>query len=173
MGFRSASNALPGLSPGFGFKLEGDGQWDVQRIPEDVLRTAEFSGEITIKGYPCSVFETPDKDQWAQKVSGTPAPKGDQAVEEALGKMASRVARMAGKTAKRGLEPNIARAATAMLEELKAAEASLDKARQFSRVLRNEQSLEWMVDQVEASHDALKGVVSGIEESLAYLSPDE
>jgi hypothetical protein len=56
-----------------------------------------------------------------------------------------------------------------MLEELRAAEAAMDKARQFGRVLGNEQSLEWMVDQVEAAHDSLKGLVKGVEESLDYL----
>lgn len=68
---------VPQLAPGVGFILEGDGRWDVQNIPPDVVKSAEFDGYLTIQGYECSVFITPDGQQWAQKVSGTPAPKGD------------------------------------------------------------------------------------------------
>lgn len=73
------------------FHLEGDGRWDVQDLPDSVLRSAEYSGEIEIDGYPSVVFETADGDQWAQKSPGTPSPKGDGA-DDALAKMAARVA---------------------------------------------------------------------------------
>lgn len=69
--------AVPQLSPGIGFILEGDGKWDVQKIPPEVIKSAEFSGYLTIQGYKCSVFITPEGEQWAQKSSGIPAPKGD------------------------------------------------------------------------------------------------
>jgi hypothetical protein len=64
------------LSPGFGFKLQPDGSWKVSKIPGDVIDSAEFSGFLTIKGYRCSVFETPDKDQWAQKSLVIPEDSG-------------------------------------------------------------------------------------------------
>ncbi len=79
------------LAPGLGFHLEGDGKWDVQKIPPDVLRSAKFIGELEIEGFPSVVFETPDGDQWAQKAPGVPAPKGDEAAD-AIEKMAMRVA---------------------------------------------------------------------------------
>jgi hypothetical protein len=63
----------PILTPGNGFHLGPDGQWKPEKIPEDVLNTAKFSGYLTIKGYRCSVFETPDKQSWGQKSEGTPA----------------------------------------------------------------------------------------------------
>lgn len=68
------SNVNPQLVPGFGFHLKGDGFWDVAEIPERVLNTAEFFGNIDIEGYPSVVFQTPSGDQWAQKSPGTPAP---------------------------------------------------------------------------------------------------
>ena len=89
-------NETPKLTPGVGFHLEGDGQWDVQEIPQHVLDNAEYIGDLTIKGYDSAIFETPEGDQWAQKSSGIPAPKGDEATQDvlatALGRMASRIA---------------------------------------------------------------------------------
>ncbi len=82
------ADAVPKLVRGPAFHLEGDGRWDVQDLPDSVLRGAEYSGEIEIDGFPAVVFEMPDGDQWAQKSPGTPAPKGD----EALAQMAARVA---------------------------------------------------------------------------------
>ena len=79
----------PELSPGTGFILEGDGRWDVQSIPQEVLNTAEFDGYLTIQGYKCSTFITPEGQQWAQKSSGTPAPKGDNDLEQIATKVAS------------------------------------------------------------------------------------
>jgi hypothetical protein len=69
----------PSLVPGPAFHLEGDGQWDVQELPEFVLNDASYVGEIKIDGYPAVVFETSAGDQWSQKAPGTPAPKGDEA----------------------------------------------------------------------------------------------
>lgn len=85
------SESDPKLSPGKGFHLEGDGKWDIQEIPDWVLDQAEFTGYLTIHGYNSSVFETQDGDQWAQKSSGTPAPKGDQAQKEMLASIAKRI----------------------------------------------------------------------------------
>jgi len=61
------------LQPGVAFRLQPDGQWKPEKIPPEVLKEAEFSGYLTIQGYRCTVFETPDKNQWAQKSTGTPA----------------------------------------------------------------------------------------------------
>src|SRR5512135_636017 len=61
------------LQPGVAFRLQPDGQWKPEKIPPDVLKSAKFSGYLTIQGYRCTVFETPDKNQWAQKSTGTPA----------------------------------------------------------------------------------------------------
>ncbi len=61
------------LSPGQGFKLQPDGKWKAEDIPDSVLNTAKFSGYLTILNHRCIVFETPELDQWAQKVPGTSA----------------------------------------------------------------------------------------------------
>lgn len=63
----------PSLTPGVGFHLDPQGQWEVKEIPPDVLNGAEFSGYLTIHGYRASVFETPGGEQWAQKSVNTPA----------------------------------------------------------------------------------------------------
>jgi hypothetical protein len=61
------------LQPGIGFRLQPDGSWKPEKIPSDVLRDAKFSGYLTIDGYRSTVFETPDKNQWAQKSTNTAA----------------------------------------------------------------------------------------------------
>ncbi len=63
----------PTLQPGAGFHLKPDGNWEVKDIPSKVLSEAKFSGYLTIEGYRSTVFETPDKEQWAQKSTGTVA----------------------------------------------------------------------------------------------------
>lgn len=63
----------PSLTPGVGFHLDQQGQWEVKEIPPEVLDGAEFSGYLTIHGYRASVFETPGGEQWAQKSVNTPA----------------------------------------------------------------------------------------------------
>ncbi len=83
-------DAYPKLAPGYGFHLEGDGFWDVQEIPPNVLAESKYSGEFEIEGFPAVVFEMPDGDQWAQKAPGTPAPKGDQGAETVLKEASSR-----------------------------------------------------------------------------------
>lgn len=170
---RRAADEVPKLVPGYGFHLEGDGAWDIQKIPPNVLRDAQYSGELTIKGFHCIVFDIPDGDTWAQKRPGTPAPKGDEAVDEKLASLRRIATRMASsKTSKRGLEPNIARAALEMLDHLRAAGVSMDKARQFGRVLSNEPSLEWVIDGIEPIHDQLKELLKGASDSLDYLIPE-
>jgi hypothetical protein len=59
------------LQPGVAFHLEPGGQWKPEKIPPAVIEEAKFSGYLTIQGYRCTVFETPDKNQWAQKSTGT------------------------------------------------------------------------------------------------------
>lgn len=78
------TDPTPKLTPGIGFHLEGDGQWDVQEIPDWVFEDAEFFGYLTVQGYACSIFETSEGGQWAQKSSGTPAPKGDEGAKDIL-----------------------------------------------------------------------------------------
>ena len=63
------------LQPGVAFRLQPDGQWKPEKIPPEVLKEAVYSGYLTIQGYRCTVFETPDENQWAQKSSGTLASK--------------------------------------------------------------------------------------------------
>jgi hypothetical protein len=60
----------PSLAPGYGFYLDASGQWVVKEIPEEVLKEAKHSGYLKIQGYKCTVFETPSKEQWAQKSTG-------------------------------------------------------------------------------------------------------
>jgi uncharacterized protein YecA (UPF0149 family) len=59
------------LTPGTGFHLEADGTWKARPIPPDVLKSAKFSGYLTINGYRCTVFDTPQLESWAQKNTGT------------------------------------------------------------------------------------------------------
>jgi hypothetical protein len=68
----SAKEDLPLLSPGYGFHLKENGQWKVEKIPPEVLKTAEFSGYLTVSGYESTVFNTPEGDSWAQKRTETP-----------------------------------------------------------------------------------------------------
>jgi len=63
----------PKLSPGIAFHLMPDGSWSTEKLPHSVLNEAKFSGYLTIQGYRCSVFETPDHSMWAQKSVNTPA----------------------------------------------------------------------------------------------------
>src|SRR5580693_5854090 len=63
------------LQPGVAFRLQPDGQWKPEKIPPEVLKEAKFSGYLTIQGYRCTVFEMPDKNQYAQKSTGTLASK--------------------------------------------------------------------------------------------------
>jgi len=61
----------PTLTSGFGFYLDSDGQWVVKPIPNSVLKSAKFYGNLKINGYDSTVFITPDEQQWAQKSSST------------------------------------------------------------------------------------------------------
>ena len=65
--------ADPKLQPGIGFALQDDGSWKPEKIPDDVLSSATYSGFLTINGYRCTVFESPDGREWAQKSVNTPA----------------------------------------------------------------------------------------------------
>ncbi len=58
----------PALSPGAGFHLTDTGQWETKVIPPEVIGRARPSGNLTIHGYLCTVFEDDtDMSQWAQK----------------------------------------------------------------------------------------------------------
>lgn len=72
----------PKLQPGYGFRLLPDGQWGVEKIPKYVLDTAKVSGHLTIDGYRCTVFETKDGSQWAQKSVATAAPLEEEESEQ-------------------------------------------------------------------------------------------
>lgn len=54
------------LTPGIGFHLQPDGTWAPEKIPDEVIDHAEFSGYLTINGYRSTVFDTED-GSWAQK----------------------------------------------------------------------------------------------------------
>lgn len=74
------------------------------------------------------------------------------------------------KVARSKMEPNLIRSATSMLEEMQEAEAKMHRAVQFSRQLRMEPSLEWIVDQLEEQHGNLTEFVKNANEAMAYLT---
>jgi hypothetical protein len=74
------------------------------------------------------------------------------------------------KTARGRLEPNVIRNAKAMLEEMQEAEARMHKAVQFSRQLRMEPSMEWIVDQLEELHSNLSEFTKNATEALDYVT---
>jgi hypothetical protein len=83
----------PKLTPGVAFHLQPDGSWSPEKLPSDVLTDAKFSGYLTIDGYRCSVFETPDKSMWAQKSVNTPATVSSfSKASRSMDSVASRVA---------------------------------------------------------------------------------
>jgi hypothetical protein len=164
----------PELVSGYGFHLEGDGKWDVQQIPQYVVDNAKFSGYLTIQGYACSVFEMPDGDQWAQKSSGIPAPKGDEGAVEKLAslkKIAHRIAH--SKYSRVQLEPNMIRAVQSMVEEMEEAEEALSKAVQYGRILEIEPSFEWIVDQIQTVLKDFKDFRKSANESMEYITQQE
>jgi hypothetical protein len=162
----------PELVPGPAFHLEGDGHWDVQELPHDVARGAKFTGEIKIDGYPAVVFETKDGDQWAQKAPGTPAPKGDEGSAQVVSASFSDPFLRMGKrlVAKVEMEQSTVRSVRALLDELKACRAALDKAVQHSRTLQNEPTLDWINGQLESKQEELSGLIAGIRDSVEYLT---
>jgi hypothetical protein len=167
-------NPTPKLTPGIGFHLEGDGHWDVQEIPDWVLDVAEFSGYLTIQGYASSVFETPEGEQWAQKSSGTPAPKGDEGAKDILSSfhgMALRVSSM--KVSRQQLDPNLLQSAKSMAEEMEAAEESLHRAVQHGRLLSIEPSFEWVVSHLEELLKEYREFRKGAVQSIDYLVSDD
>jgi len=172
---RVALDAFPRLTPGVGFHLEGDGHWDVQDVPEDVLGSATFFGYLDILGYPSVVFETPDGDQWAQKQPGTPAPKGDDAARDAMASSTLHAAalRVAGRTSRLNIDPNLLQSAKAMAEEMKAAEEALHKAVQHGRRLSIEPSFEWIVSQLETALQEFREFRKNAGESMEYLTSAE
>lgn len=163
---------VPELVSGPAFHLDGDGQWDVRELPPDVKHRAHYTGEIDIDGYPAVVFEMPDGAQWAQKAPGTPSPKAGEAAAQVVSASTSGPFLSMGKrlVAKVELEQSQLRAVRGLLDELKSCRAALDKAVQHSRSLKNDPSLEWVHDQLEAKQDELSGLASGIRESLEYLT---
>lgn len=69
----SESTPAVELQRGPAFHLQPDGTWSVEDVPVGVAADSSFSGYLTINGYRCTVFETADGDQWAQKSVNTPA----------------------------------------------------------------------------------------------------
>lgn len=61
--------ADPSLVSGLGFRLNEQGTWDVEQVPDEIVKESEFSGYLTIHGYKSAVFETADKQMWAQKTT--------------------------------------------------------------------------------------------------------
>jgi hypothetical protein len=57
------------LQPGVAFRLQPDGQWKPEKIPPEAIKEAKFSGYLTIQGYRCTVFETPDKNRTTSTVA--------------------------------------------------------------------------------------------------------
>ncbi len=68
------------------------------------------------------------------------------------------------------MEQSQLRAVRGILDELKTCLSALDKAVQHSRSLKNDPSLEWVHDQLEARHGELSGLAVGIRESVEYLT---
>lgn len=163
------SNVNPRLVPGFGFHLEGDGFWDVQEIPKNVLETAEFFGNLDIEGFQAVVFQTPSGDQWAQKAPGTPAPKGDEAKEQL---MSFSFDRIATRMAKVNLDPSLQKSLENLAIELENAENALDRAVQFGRRLEVEPSFEWIVQYVESTLNDLKEFRKGAQNAIDYALPE-
>lgn len=89
----------PRLEPGYGFRLNPKGTWDVSKIPDNVLKDANFSGFLTIRGQKCSVFEDEDEVQWAQKT-----PSSGLNVSSSLVRSAFRVA---GSPSARWISPGL------------------------------------------------------------------
>jgi len=171
---RIALDAYPELTSGYAFHLEGDGHWDVQELPTEALERAVFSGYLEIEGYQCAVFEMPDGDQWAQKQSGTPAPKGDEAEREILASALHAAAlRVADRTSRMKLEPGLQRSLQAMAEEMAVAEAALDKAVQHGRRLETEPSFDWILEHVKSVLDEFREFRRGAQDAMAYALPEE
>lgn len=157
----------PELVPGFGFHLEGDGFWDVQEIPKDVISKAKFSGYLEIEGFDSAVFDMPDGDQWAQKEPGLPAPKGDEAIRDILSFDIHSAARHVSKL---NLDPGIQRSLQSMVENMAAAETALDQAVQHGRRLQMEPSFDWILQQVQSTLEEFsefrKSAVDAIDYAL-------
>lgn len=166
---------VPELVPGYGFHLEGDGFWDVQELPPDVARDAEFSAYLEIEGFPSAVFEMPDGDQWAQKEPGTSSPKGDEAARDVLSSSALHGAagRVAGKTSRINLDPGLQRSLQSMSEEMAAAEAALDKAVQHGRRLSVDPNFEWIVQHVQSVLEEFREFRKSAEDAIAYAMPED
>jgi hypothetical protein len=77
--------------------------------------------------------------------------------------------KVANRYARRQMDPHIEGTAKAMLAELRVADAALHKALQHARTLHTEQSLDWMIDQVESTHEGVEALVKSIKEGLEYL----
>lgn len=74
------------------------------------------------------------------------------------------------KSARMPIEPNLVRNAKSMLEEMQEAEDKLHRAVQFSRHLRTEPSMEWVVDQLEELHGNVSEFTKSAAEALDYLT---
>jgi len=73
-------------------------------------------------------------------------------------------------SARMPIEPNIIRSAKSMLEEMQEAEAKMHRAVQFSRQLRTEPAMEWILDQLEEQHSNFSELVKSAGEALDYVT---
>lgn len=68
------------------------------------------------------------------------------------------------------VDPNIAKAAASMVEELEAAEEAMSRALRFSRILMVEPAVEWIPEQLLPLAQSVKELKNSIQESVNYLS---
>ena len=61
--------ADPIMNEGIAFKLQDNGEWKPERVPDGLPDSVSISGYLTIDGYRCIVFEDRDGEMWAQKSS--------------------------------------------------------------------------------------------------------
>ena len=76
------------------------------------------------------------------------------------------------KMARGPVEPNVARNAKAMLEEMQAATDAMHRAVQFSRRLQTERSMEWIVEQLGELHSNLSEFVKNAEDARDYVTKE-
>jgi len=76
------------------------------------------------------------------------------------------------KIARGPVEPNVARNAKAMLEEMQAAEANMHRAVQFARRLQTERSMEWIVEQLGELHSNFAEFVKNADDALDYITKE-
>ncbi len=175
--------AEPTLQPGAGFHLKPDGNWEVKDIPPKVLTEAKFSGYLTIEGYRSTVFETPDKEQWAQKSTGTVASERPVLLDPSSPKGMSRFLAIATRVAKGddivsqiqdtfdepGAHKDYDDAIVDFVEKMRAALPAVDSAME-----KAEEALEEFKKEVKHSHPRVQkiyvtGLLTELEDRVKSL----